>query len=157
MKKIVLLFIILFSNNLYSSESLTTSPMELEVIDYEDLLGSTPHTLITSLGSPDYIYSERGNDLKDDDVVFFYNKRLYIYFNNNRAWQVRLDREFTEKVADISIGDDLDTVLNTLGDPIETIENSIIYTRPDQGYPVFMRLYFKNKKLDDIYFYRGDY
>lgn len=142
MKKILLILLITISSYIYS---------------FEKLIGSTPGQLVESFGSPDFVFVERGKSTPEDDVVFFYNSRLYVYFNQNRAWQVRLDEKFKDKVIDIKIGDDIESIISVLGAPKDTIQNSIIYHRPDRGYPVFMRLYFKNEKLDDIYFYRGDY
>lgn len=142
MKKIFITSLLILTFNLFS---------------YENILGSTPETLIDTYGPPNNVYVERGKTESEDDVVLFYKSRLYVYFNHNRAWQVRLDREFKDKVLDISIGDDIESVITTLGAPKETLEDSIIYIRPDRGYSVFMRLYFNNEKLEDIYFYRGDY
>lgn len=142
MKKIILTFFILSVINIYS---------------YEELIGSTPGELIEKIGAPEHVYAERGKTYSEDDVVLFYKNRLYVYFNKNRAWQVRADEKFTDKFLELKIGLTLDETKQLLGEPMEILGNSLIYKRPDRGYPVFLRLYFKGEKLDDIYVYRGDY
>lgn len=142
MKKIILSIIILTAVNIYA---------------YENLIGSTPEQLIEKLGAPEHVFVERGKSDTEDDVVLFYKSRLYVYFNQNRAWQVRADERFSDKFLDISIGTTTEEVKKVLGEPADVVEGSLIYKRPDRGYPVFLRLYFKNDKLEDIYVYRGDY
>lgn len=142
MKKIIFTITILVAVNIYG---------------YENLIGSTPEQLIEVLGAPEHVFVERGKSDSEDDVVLFYNSRLYIYFNQNRAWQVRADEKFKDKFLDISIGATLEEVKKILGEPAEVVGGSLIYKRPDRGYPVFLRLYFKSEKLEDIYVYRGDY
>ncbi|MGL1893270.1 MAG: hypothetical protein OCD02_16665 [Spirochaetaceae bacterium] len=127
------------------------------IYSIEDHLGITPEIAINILGSPEFCYTERGETPKEDDVVFFYKNRIYLYFNNNRVWQVRVDNKYSEPIGDIEIGNTKKQVIETLGEPIKVIENSIIYKLPDQGFHRYLRLYFSNDILDDIYLYRGDY
>lgn len=134
---------------------LTTTLLSGEIPD--DYLGYTPKTLIERVGAPDMTLVERGRKKAEDDVVFYYNNRTYFYFNQSRVWQVRFDKKYNGELLGFTLGASRDDVLELLGEPIKTHEDSIVFKRPDKGYPVFLRIFFKNDKVEDVYFYRGDY
>ena len=117
----------------------------------DNALGITPPQIFKDFGTPDFLYSE------NNDVVIYYNSGFYIYLNKNRVWQVRSDKSFKDKFLSLSIGDDRTDIINTLGNPYKEDSDTLLYKRPDRGYPVFLRLYFNNNKLNDIYLFRGDY
>lgn len=141
MKKILLLILICINFSIFS---------------FEQFLGFKAKDT-TKLGTPEQMFVIRGESEPDDDIVFYYGNSVYLYFNNNRVWQVRADKNYTETILEIKIGNSIDEVLTTLGEPFKQFEDSIVYRRPDRGYPVFLRLYFDKNKLNDIYIYRGDY
>lgn len=142
MKRTSLIFILILTSNLFA---------------LENYIGFTPKEIIEELGSPSYVLSQRGDREEEDDVLFFYDNRVYVYFNQNRVWQIRVDEKFTGSVLQLKIGDDKSVILEILGEPLEKKENSFIYRRPDRGYPLILRVYFSGDKLNDIYVYRGDY
>lgn len=142
MKKSFILILFILTNTLFA---------------LDNYIGFTPKELINELGAPAWVLPQRGDRAQEDDVMFFYNERIYIYFNQNRVWQMRVDESYTGTVLKLKLGDDISVVREILGEPLEERENSFIYRRPDQGYPVILRLYFSGEKLNDIYMYRGDY
>lgn len=142
MKKILLLLALIQTGDLFS---------------IDNYIGYTPKEIVTELNAPDYVLSQRGDRPEEDDVIFFYNNRLYIYFNENRVWQMRVDEQFSASVLNVKIGDKRSVVKEILGEPLEERENSYIYRRPDKGYPVILRVYFSGDIVNDIYLYRGDY
>lgn len=127
------------------------------VFTLDQYIGLTPAEVLDTFGPPDYLYSERGQREEEDDIVFFYNTRLYIYFNQNRVWQLRVDKEYSMDVLDIKIGDSLKVVKDFLGEPYKEYEDSSVYRRPDAGYPLFLRIYYIDNMVNDIYLFRGDY
>lgn len=120
-------------------------------------LGYTPDKVIEIFGAPHHLEVERGGNPAEDDVIFFYNSRLYLYFNQNRVWQVRMDRFFDMDVDGLRIGDTQERVLELFGNPDKTESDSLLYHREDMGFPVFLKVYLLDEKVDDIYLFRGDY
>lgn len=127
------------------------------IFSLDEYIGFTPTEVIDVFGAPDYMYTERGDREEADDIVYYYNNRLYIYFNQNRVWQVRADGKFELDVLNVRMGDNRSTVIEILGEAYKTYEDSILYRRPDKGYPLFLRIYFSQDKVNDIYLFRGDY
>lgn len=125
--------------------------------DFLSFLGMEPEAVIETLGPPERIYPFRGSEDWQDNVIFFYSRRIYLFWYNNRVWQVRLDGEYTGSVFDFQMGDGKDKVIETLGEPYVSDDRSLIYYLPDQGYPVKMRLFFQENVLSDFYLYRGDF
>lgn len=145
MKKIFLLIVYtVFLSNIYGETP-------------DDLIGLTPADLIDKVGAPQKTLVERGGKKIEDDVVFFYPNRTYFYLNRSRVWQVRYDKKYSDEILGFSLGDDKSRVIEILGDPLRSDTYSIVYKRPDKGYPVFLRIFFENNKVDDVYLYRGDY
>jgi len=116
-----------------------------------------PVEVIKEFGSPNYVFTQRGERAEEDDVIFFYDNRVYLYFNQNRVWQIRADSKYEGSILKLKLGDDKSVVNELLGEPHEIKDNSYIYRRPDRGFPLILRLYFLGDKLNDIYLYRGDY
>lgn len=142
MKKTLIILLLLITSNLFCVDK---------------YLGLTPKEIIQEIGSPKYVLAERGNRSQEDDVVFFYENRIYVYFNQSRVWQLRVDDKYSSDILGLHMGDTKEKIVEVLGSPIEELEDSFLYIRPDRGYPVTLRVYFLENKLDDIYIYRGDY
>ena len=145
-----LLLLLLLSLPLAADETLSEP-------DFAALLGKTPGEVMDILGPPEELYAHRGDEIWQDNVVFFYSRRLYLFWFGNRVWQIRLDREFGGTFLTCSMGDSREKVIRILGDPFSEDERSLIYKLPDRGYPVSLRLFFKDVGLDDLYLYRGDF
>lgn len=127
------------------------------VFSLDQYIGFTPTEVIETFGAPEYIYTERGAREEEDDIIFFYNNRVYVYFNQNRVWQLRVDVNFKLDVLNIKIGDSKTRVKEVLGDSYKEYDNSTLFRRPDAGYPLYLRVYYVNDKVNDIYLFRGDY
>ena len=50
------------------------------------------------------MFSFRGQDETQDNVVFFYPDYLYLFWYRNRVWQVRCDRRFATTVFGVAMG-----------------------------------------------------
>ncbi len=150
--KIYLLFVLFIISLFIHSEENNS-----ENVDLENILGSTPEGIIDTLGSPKFFIPIRGEEESDDDVLLFYENNLYVYMNESRVWQVRVDRSYLGFFVGLEIGLTREGVIEILGTPFKDEIEYLIYKRPDRGYPVFLRTYFVDNKVDDIYIYRGDY
>lgn len=131
--------------------------LNIHALNGDDYIGLTPEKLISNIGAPAQVLAQRGDVKVEDDVVFFYDNRTYFYFNQSRLWQVRFDNKYNGEILDIKIGSTREEIIEKLGEPIKEDSLSIIFKRPDKGYPVFLRIFLNQNKAEDIYFYRGDY
>lgn len=127
------------------------------IFSLDQYIGLTPNEVVAEFGAPDYVYSERGESQDQDDVIFFFDNRIYVYFNQNRAWQLRVDSKYENDILGVKLGDNIDNVKSILGEPYKIYEDSLLYKRPDAGYPVYVRIYYENSKVNDLYIFRGDY
>ena len=130
----------------------------------ENLLGLTPPEIFEKTGVPESVYPLRGKIQWQDDVIFYYSSNLYLFFFDNRVWQIRCDYRSKETVLGISPGMGKTAVRKILGQPYHSDDNEDIYlnpagiTRAEKGFPIRLRLiYDKNNTVYDIYLYRGDY
>ncbi|RKX79024.1 MAG: hypothetical protein DRP87_04555 [Spirochaetes bacterium] len=121
------------------------------------LLGLDPAEALKKLGPPAEVFPLRGDEESQDDVVFYYDNHLYLFWYNNRVWQVRLDRRFEGAIAGISMGDSKEKIIDILGKPFYCDSESCIFLLPDKGYPVRARLFFNSDSLYDAYIYRSDF
>ena len=48
-------------------------------------------------------------------------------------------------------------VQQKLGKPLAEVNDSLIYNLVDLGYPIRIRIVFKDDKLNDVYLYRADF
>ena len=71
---------------------------EAEELDIPSLIGMDLASAIEGLGAPQEAYAIRGEELWQDDVVFYYEQHLYLFWFRNRIWQVRLDSRYAETV-----------------------------------------------------------
>jgi len=120
-------------------------------------LGLSLAEILQELGPPDSLASSRGTEAWQDSVIFYYSDHSYIYWWQDRVWQLRLDKRHSEDIAGIRMGMDTKTVLDRLGPPRERSEKILRWTLPDQGYPVELLLYFDKDQLSDLYIRRADF
>ncbi|MCL2792981.1 MAG: hypothetical protein FWD87_07800 [Spirochaetaceae bacterium] len=135
------------------------------LLQAENLLGLTPAEVIAQLGAPGFVYPLRGSAHWQDNVIFYYDSNhLYLFFFDNRVWQVRYDHRSRDMLIGITPGMAKTTVREILGTPYYSGDNEDIFlnpagiTRPRRGFPIRLRLiYDQNNNLYDIYLYRGDF
>jgi hypothetical protein len=135
----------------------------LFVPDYVDYVGLTLQEAYEILGVPEEVFPFRGAEVWQDNVVFYYNNHIYLFWYGNRVWQVRLDKRYEGNLGPrgdpeiFFMGMERGLVRALLGEPFAEDEVSSIYLLPDQGYPVRLRLFFESGVLTDLYLYRGDF
>jgi len=115
-------------------------------------VGMTLADLIWRFGPPQTVFTARGGELWQDDVVFRYAEGdFYIY--RDRVWQVKL-----VSAAGISNGDSKPVVLLVFGDTAEDRGNHVLLPVSDRDWPLMVRVNFNDTGLvTAIYIYRPDF
>ncbi len=121
------------------------------------MLGLMIPQVLEEYGSPQRLFSIRGDESWQDDVVFFYNGFVYFYWFEDRVWQVRFDHRHNGTVAGVKMGQTFDEVIAALGSPHYVGSNEIFFDAQDRGFPIRLRLVFEDDRLHDLYLYRSDF
>jgi len=121
------------------------------------LIGLLPSELLALTGPPSEIFPMRGEEAWQDDVVFYYDNHTYIFWFDNRVWQVRFDARFTGEVLGIRMGSTDGDVVKALGEPFKEMDGSYVYHLPSESFPIRLRLFFSGGRVSDIYIYRADF
>lgn len=134
-----------------------SAPLQAQgFLDLPALIGLTLEEAYQRLGAPAEVYVARGSGPEQDDVVFYYPSHLYLFWHQNRVWQVRSDARFSGKVFSLSMGASRQKVGDTMGRPVLEQTDSLVFHIEDRGYPIQARFYFTDGALSDVYCYRGD-
>lgn len=128
-------------------------------LDLAAIVGLTLGEAFERLGAPQRVFADRGEEGWQDDVVFFYPGHLYLFWYQDRVWQARVDEHHAGgflAARALAMGARREEVLGLLGSPMRELGDSLVYHLEDRGYPVRLRLYFREGLLADAYCYRGD-
>ena len=107
--------------------------------------------LYRRFGSPQSVYTARGAENWQDDVVFVYNEgEFYIY--QDRVWQIKIASFYNMKV-----GDAKGVALLVLGDAAQDRGDFALYSRPDGAWPISIRVNFDSGRISSIFVYRPDF
>ncbi|MDX9801668.1 MAG: hypothetical protein RBT69_10070, partial [Spirochaetia bacterium] len=130
--------------------------MEKVIANPENLLGLNPSEIFEIIGAPESVYTMRGKLEWQDDVIFYYSTNLYLFFYDNRVWQVRGDYRFEGSLLGVKAGMEREKTRKLLGKPASEEKDEDIYlnpakmTRLEKGFPVRMRLIFdQNSRISD--------
>lgn len=129
---------------------------DAQPLDLPELVGLTLAEALERLGAPAEVSAVRGEEAWQDDVVFFYPQHLYLFWYQNRVWQVRLDARYEGRFRGLAMGASRGEVVEALGAPMKELPDSVVYQLEERGYPVRLRLHFEEERLVDLYCYRAD-
>ena len=126
--------------------------------DYAAWIGMDPAGSHAVFGPPSHIYVHRGERAEEDNVVF-YRDGIYLFWFENRIWQIRADRNSDAALAGIGIGDTRDRVIAMLGEALYTeADGSLYFEISRRSYPLRLRVVLDSgDTVEDLYLYRGDY
>ena len=130
---------------------------ELRFADPVRYLGMNLEDALEEPGPPESIYPFRGDTPKQDTVVFYYPEHVYLYWFDDRVWQVRFDHRFEGPVMGIRFGYGRSEVKGLLGRPAYSDEESLVFELDGTPFPVRVRIFFLEDGVHDIYIYRGDF
>ena len=132
----------------------------IDLTDPLSILGSELEEIFNSESVPEEIFPNRGEEADEDNVVFYYNNGFYLFLYNNRVWQVRYDRTFSEKLLNLHMTMSRSEILSISLEaglvPISSDEDFVTFQLGDSPY-VRMKLYFADDQLDDVYVFRADF
>lgn len=137
--------------------AIATIAFEASLYAEVSLLGLDPTGVVEKLGSPARVYVARSEEVGLASVVFFYDDFRYLYFYDNRVWQVRYDERSEEHVLGLPPDSPRRDVLYELGPAVYEDVDSAVFELGDYGFPVRVRTFFENGRLVDTYIYRADY
>ncbi len=157
---ILLAFAALCPGALFGAESAQDNPgavLHPRQFDPLPLIGLDPASAFKAFGPPREIFPFRGVEDGEDNVVFFYDDYLYMFWFRNRVWQVRFDRRFDGQVLGLSLGMTREQVEQASTRSLISTGDSLYFDVAGASYPVRVRLMFDAEGLCDIYVYRSDY
>jgi len=157
---LLMAFAALWPGVLFGAESAHDNPgtaPKPRQFDPLPLLGMDPSSALPAFGPPREIFPFRGAEEGEDNVVFFYDDYLYIFWFRSRVWQVRFDRRFDGEVLGLSLGMTREQVERASTRALISAGDSLYFDVAGAGYPVRVRLVFDSDALSDIYVYRSDY
>ncbi len=121
------------------------------------LIGLDLSGAMSTLGVPQEVFSYRGDDASQDNVVFYYGNYLYLFWYQNRVWQVRCDNRFNKPLFGLTLGMARDAVTRSFTIPLTPDGDSLYFDVNDAQYPIRVRLVFADGALSDVYVYRSDF
>ena len=125
--------------------------------DPTQLIGMDIRTVLQSLGAPQQMFTVRGVDESEDNVVFFYPDFTYLFWYKDRVWQVRYDRRSAATVFGITLGMTRDQVQRANPTPMTSAGDSLYFDLQSAPFPLRVRLVFAAAVLSDLYLYRSDF
>jgi hypothetical protein len=133
------------------------------------LIGSTVAEAFAALGAPAEVFAYRGADSRQDDVVFYYPSHVYLFWFQNRVWQVRADGRYEGPFLGLTMGSSRDQVIAAVGRQFQELADSLVFLLQDASqlagadgrsrgaYPLRLRVFLQDGKASDAYLYRGDF
>jgi hypothetical protein len=140
----------------FAMETIRGSP-PVEDFDPLPLIGMDPQAALAAFGPPREIFPLRGLVEAEDDVVFFYDESLYMFWYRNRVWQVRFDRRFERRVLGLTMGMSRTEVEQACPAPLLASGDSLYFDVEGCDCPVRARVVLDRDGVADIYVYRSDY
>ncbi len=125
--------------------------------DPAQLIGLDLKTALDALGAPQEVLSFRGPEASQDNVVFYYPDFLYLFWYQNRVWQVRCDRRFSRPFLGVVMGMPREVIERTSQRQLIAKGDSLYFDLDDGKYPLRVRLVFTEGALSDLYVYRSDF
>jgi hypothetical protein len=122
-----------------------------------DFIGMDPAQLFAALGAPREIFTWRGAEPMEDNIVFFYPDFRYVFWFQSRVWQVRFDNRYSGTVLGFSIGMKRADVEAGGQGRLQESGGSLFLSLDTGRYPVRVRLAMLDDRVDDIYVYRSDW
>jgi hypothetical protein len=112
---------------------------------------------VAALGLPAEMFTWRGAEEREDNVVFYYPDFLYLFWYKNKVWQVRCDRRFASTVLGLTLGASREQVERTSLRTLTPNGDSLYFDLGDGSFPLRVRLVFTASVLSDLYVYRSDF
>ena len=155
MKRVFCALLLCAAAALYGDGERMAFPEWIDTVS--SLLGTSLGEAFQSFGVPRKVFSLRGEEPWQDNVVFEYDEGLSFFWYKDRVWQLRFGPGFHGSFGDAGMGSSREKVLAVLGVPLHAEDDWMLYHLTGKGYPLRLRLFFGAAGLEDIYIYRGDF
>ena len=107
--------------------------------------------MFSRFGPPRTVYTVRGQEIWQDDVVFVYSAGdFYIY--RDRVWQISVQSVFGMKVGDAKA-----VALLVLGENAQDRGSYLLCDIGGFSWPMSLRINFDAEKISAIYIFRPDF
>ena len=126
-------------------------------LDPTRFIGMDLRSAVDSLGLPRDMFTFRGEEETQDNVVFYYSDSLYLFWYRNRVWQVRCDHRFSGSVLGLSLGMSREEVERAFPATLTAVGDSLYFDLQGRSPPMRVRMVFTLKLLSDLYVYRSDF
>jgi hypothetical protein len=114
-------------------------------------IGLSLEDLFLRFGVPKTVYTARGEENWQDDVVFVYSEwDFYIY--RDRVWQVGFKSGYGIKIGDVKAA-----ALLVLADKAQDRGDYLLYPLTGGSWPLSLRVNFNAGKISGIFVYRTDF
>jgi hypothetical protein len=126
------------------------APLE-KVFDPLPLIGLDPAAAFGTFGPPLEIFPF------EQTVVFYYPDHKYLFWFQNRIWQVRVDRRYELPTMGFRMGEGKAETTARIGRLFKESGDAVSFHIAEAGFPMEARLIFEDGKLSDLYVYRSDW
>jgi hypothetical protein len=147
----VLRFALLFALSLAAAFPLRAQERDRFRQEPYSFVGMTLAELLNRFGPPRAVYPSRGDEPWQDDVVFEYNEGDFYIFKD-RVWQAGVKAAYN-----IRVGDPKPAALLALGDEARDMGDYALYSLPQSGWPLTLRINFNTGTVSAIFIYRPDF
>jgi len=114
-------------------------------------VGMTLNEIIEKFGPPRSVYTARGEEIWQDDVVFIYDEGDFYIFGD-RVWQIAIKNAYGIKIGDLK-----GVAILILGDEVIDEGDYILYSLHGFGWPLSLRAGFTDGRISTIFIYRPDF
>lgn len=129
-----------------------------DISDYASYLGMTIDQVQDKFGSPSQMFVYQGEEDRNGSVVFYFQDSFYLFWADDRVWQLRMDDRFADPEQVSLKGQSRQLILAEWGEPLLQNDSMILYDLPDADFPIRCALYFSEADtLIDLYLFRSDY
>jgi hypothetical protein len=126
--------------------------------DPAELLGMSPAHAIERFGPPAKVFSVRGAEPWQDDVVFDYAGGFSLFLFKDRVWQIRIGEKHTAPVFGFVVGSAAERATAILGAPDLQLSGAYEWVLPAEAWPVRLRgIVDAAGSIRELYVYRADF
>jgi len=129
----------------------TFQPVVEQMGEPFSFVGMTLTELITRFGVPESVYTARGDEEWQDDVVFVYDAGDFYIFRD-RVWQIGITSVYGIRTGDLKA-----VALLILGDEARDMGDYILFRLHGSAWPLSLRVSIRDDRISAIYIYRPDF
>ena len=137
---------------------MTAGHLLADSVEATQVLGMGLKSAIDAFGLPQNMFTFRGTEEDQDDVVFYYPDHMYLFWFKDRVWQVRFDRRANVVLHGVSLGmtrQEVEAVVKER--PLVERGDSLYFDLATGSFPVRVRVVFAGSTVTDLYVYRSEY